>query len=255
MFLIVDSDTDAALVLTAALEATRLSCSTAVSGHEALAQVCASAPQAIFVDLSLPDMSGLDLLGLLKRDPQLRHIPVHATSNGPPSRLALLRGAAGCLEKPISPHQLAKAIKTCERYASARKRRVLVIGGNDSRRASVEQILGGQNAELVGADTAQQGLHALLSTQTFDCVTLDPSLPDFDGFSLLAKLYKSGKQMPAVVVYSGAILSDEEFVRIEAYADRLTVKCANTAAALREEVSLFLHTPSPQLEQPLPRVG
>ena len=46
-------------------------------------------PDAITLDIGLPDMDGYALLDLLKRNPETRHIPVHVISADEQNRLGL----------------------------------------------------------------------------------------------------------------------------------------------------------------------
>ena len=52
-------------------------------------------PNAIVMDVGLPDHSGLTVLDQLKRDDATRHIPVHVVSAADHSQTALSLGAVG----------------------------------------------------------------------------------------------------------------------------------------------------------------
>ena len=56
-------------------------------------------PDAITLDIGLPDMDGYALLDLLKRNPETRHIPVHVISADEQNRLGLSIGAYRLLGK------------------------------------------------------------------------------------------------------------------------------------------------------------
>jgi CheY-like chemotaxis protein len=58
-------------------------------------------PDAITLDIGLPDMDGFALLDLLKRNPETRHIPVHVISADEQDRLGLSIGAYGYSGKPV----------------------------------------------------------------------------------------------------------------------------------------------------------
>ena len=58
-------------------------------------------PDAITLDIGLPDMDGYALLDLLKRNPETRHIPVHVISADEQNRLGLSIGAYGYSGKPV----------------------------------------------------------------------------------------------------------------------------------------------------------
>src|SRR5262249_13052975 len=63
------------------------------TASDALAAVSTYRPKAILLDMNLPDYSGLGVLDQLKRNPQMRHIPVHVVSVTDYSQEALAMGA------------------------------------------------------------------------------------------------------------------------------------------------------------------
>jgi CheY-like chemotaxis protein len=69
---------------------------------------------AIITDLQMPRMSGMDLLGRLKSDPGLRHIPVLIISGDSDPRLparSLSSGAHAYFTKPYSPMQVRQTLE------------------------------------------------------------------------------------------------------------------------------------------------
>ena len=72
-------------------------------------------PNLIIMDILMPNVSGLDLIAAIKRDPVLRPIPVLAVTayagKGDEERIRLA-GAEGYLAKPISIGPFMAAIKT-----------------------------------------------------------------------------------------------------------------------------------------------
>jgi len=73
----------------------------------------------ILLDLNMPRMSGLELLLALKRDSDLREIPVVVlTASDEPSdvRASFARGAAGYVVKPTSFEDFSDAIGAIDHY-------------------------------------------------------------------------------------------------------------------------------------------
>ena len=76
-------------------------------------------PGVILMDLSMPRMSGLELLLTLKTDPHLREIPVvvlTASDEHQDVKTAFTRGAAGYIVKPVTFEKFAKALSTMHMY-------------------------------------------------------------------------------------------------------------------------------------------
>ncbi len=88
-----------------------------ISTHEsehALDMIAARQPHVLLLDLSMPRVSGMDILAALRDNPQLQHIPVIVlTSNTDAStRLrALGLGAMDFLAKPVDPSELGLRLR------------------------------------------------------------------------------------------------------------------------------------------------
>ena len=84
------------------------------SGEEALAQVSATPPDLIVLDLMLPGVDGLEVCRILKRDPHTAAIPVvMLTARGEEADIVagLELGADDYLTKPFSPRVLRARIR------------------------------------------------------------------------------------------------------------------------------------------------
>lgn len=101
--LVIDDDHASRYVLRRWLD-DRFGVEEATGGHDGLAQAAASHPDAIFLDVVMPDLSGFEVLERLKASPVTRGIPVivySAQTLGANDR-ARLRGAAAILRKSTS---------------------------------------------------------------------------------------------------------------------------------------------------------
>lgn len=112
--LVVDDDDDIREVASLALSVVGgLEVSTASTGHEAVASAVARRPDAILLDVMMPDVDGPGTIRLLHRDPQTQDIPVILlTAKLQPqdrSRLDGL-GVAGVIAKPFDPMTLASQV-------------------------------------------------------------------------------------------------------------------------------------------------
>src|SRR5690606_3712481 len=80
LILAVEDDVRFAAVLVDLAHDLGFDCVVAPSGAEALRLARELRPSGILLDVGLPDQSGLSVLERLKRDPAIRHIPVHMVS-------------------------------------------------------------------------------------------------------------------------------------------------------------------------------
>jgi two-component system phosphate regulon response regulator PhoB len=82
------------------------------NGAEALAMVKGWLPDLFLLDISMPNMSGIELLKRLKSDPQTRKTPVIFLS-GQCVRNGEKHGANHVIAKPFSPLELEALVRDC----------------------------------------------------------------------------------------------------------------------------------------------
>jgi len=77
------------------------------SGRDALEQIKQKAPDVILLDLSLPDMNGLDVIKLVRRNEKTSRIPILAMSASPiDEKKCLEMGCNDFILKPFSVSSL-----------------------------------------------------------------------------------------------------------------------------------------------------
>ncbi|HET6553136.1 MAG TPA: response regulator [Dyella sp.] len=239
--LVIEDDENFAQILRDLAREMHFRCLVATSAQEALRLAREQRPQAIVLDIALPDQSGLSVLDILKRDIRTRHIPIHVVSASDHSHAALTMGAVGYLLKPVKRQQLTDALNKLEAKLSQDVRRVLVVEDDDVQRDAVRKLLASAGVQTVGAGTAAECLD-YLKDETFDCMVLDLSLPDASGFSLLETLSEEGVYaFPPVIVYTGHDISAAEEERLRHYSKSIIIKGAKSPERLLDEVTLFLH--------------
>ncbi|MDZ7588102.1 MAG: response regulator [Parasphingorhabdus sp.] len=83
-------------------------------GREVLDKARNFVPNLIVMDIQLPHVSGLDLIEAIKKDPQLKIIPILAVTayagKGDEDRI-LSAGAEGYVSKPISVAKFIEAVQ------------------------------------------------------------------------------------------------------------------------------------------------
>jgi signal transduction histidine kinase/DNA-binding response OmpR family regulator/CHASE3 domain sensor protein len=246
--LIVEDDERFAAILRDLARELGFQCIVVHSGADALLAARTLEPNAIVLDMQLPDHSGLGVLDQLKRDSRTRHIPVHVASVADFSHEALELGAVGYALKPVKREELVEAFKRLEEKFSQSLHRVLIVEDDQRQRDSVEKLLANDDVRITGVATAAEAL-AQLQTATFDCMVLDLSLPDVSGYELLEKMASQDDvSFPPVIVYTGRALAREEEQRLRRFSRSIIIKDARSPERLLDEVTLFLH----QVESSLP---
>jgi len=113
--LIVDDDEHLLYLLTCAFEDEDYELRLAPGGQEALDRVCEEQPDLILLDLSMPFVSGYDVLRALKRDGKTKEIPVIIITSRDLERDILdgfELGASDYITKPFSLAHLIARVKT-----------------------------------------------------------------------------------------------------------------------------------------------
>ena len=246
--LVIEDDERFAGILADLAREMSFDCLLAHTASDGLAMAAKHTPNAIVLDINLPDFSGLGVLDQLKRNPATRHIPVHVVSVADYAQEAMGRGAIGYALKPVKRDELVHALQRLEAKFTQNLRRVLVVEDDDRQRESVRQLLARNDVEIILAATAAAALEQLREV-TFDCVVMDLNLPDMSGYELLRQMTEQDSvSFPPVIVYTGRALSRDEEQNLRRFSKSIIIKDARSPERLLDEVTLFLH----QVEAELP---
>ncbi|ODT56836.1 hybrid sensor histidine kinase/response regulator [bacterium SCN 62-11] len=211
------------------------------SAEEAVVMARELQPDAVSLDIYLPDADGWTVLDRLKADPKTRHIPVIIISGQDERLRGLQRGALAHLIKPIGREQLRQCFQRLADFLKMRVRRVLVCEDQPVERENITQMLSKGDVEVVAVESGAAALEALQS-QPFECMVLDLKLPDISGFEVLQELQtqENLKNIP-VIVYTGRELNKKEATRLKKLAQSVVVKGGDSMNQLVQEASVYLH--------------
>src|SRR5262249_17926409 len=207
-------------------------------------------PDAVTLDIRLPDRDGWTVLDRLKHDPKTSHIPVHIITVDDrevrPRKLAALTYQ----RNTASRQPLAAGFNRIVEFSQRKARRLLVVENDDARRRSVVELIGDGDVQTTAVATGEEAL-AELRNQQFDCMALDLKLPDISGLEIIETIQREmGLLELPIIAYDGKDLSEEERARLRTAAGAMVVKEANSPESLLAEASLFLHRPETGLPEP-----
>ncbi|GIV87321.1 MAG: histidine kinase [Chloroflexus sp.] len=188
-------------------------------GKGAVEQVQALRPDLILLDVQMPDRSGWEILADLRRDPDLRQIPVIIVSVVDEPERGLAAGAAAYLVKPINRLMLRRALsqitvaKTTSSTAPRRtlSRRILLAEDNEVNRVTLSDYLVAQGYEVRVACHGQEALQ-IAAEWCPDLIIMDIQMPGLDGLEAIQRLRADAifATTPIIAVTALAMPGDRE---------------------------------------------
>lgn len=115
--LIVDDEVQIRRLLRVTLEANGYRVSEAASGKEGLAEAAQGRPDAIILDLGLPDMDGVTVLERLREWSKVPVLVLSVRDSEDDKVQALDRGADDFINKPFSTAELLARLRVAQRHA------------------------------------------------------------------------------------------------------------------------------------------
>ncbi|HEX4647137.1 MAG TPA: response regulator, partial [Verrucomicrobiae bacterium] len=213
----------------------------AANGQTALNLARELKPDAITLDVHLPDVDGWKVLDRLKADLATRHIPVHVITVDEPNTNIQGKTALARMTKSEGKETLGQAFDELKDFTARPVKELLVVEDDEIQRTNITELIGNGDVHTTVAGSGREALE-VLNSRKVDCVVLDLGLPDMSGMDLLEQIRKdpaSGK-VP-VIVYTARDLLQEEKARLEGLAGSIVVKDARSPERLLDQASLFLH--------------
>ncbi|MBD1823206.1 response regulator [Cyanobacteria bacterium FACHB-DQ100] len=250
VLLIIEDDVNFVKILTDIARRQGFKVLAALRSQSGLALAQQFKPRAILLDLHLPDMDGWAVLDRLKRDPELRHIPVHILSSDDQRQRGLQLGAIAYLQKPVSSDDLTQLFGEIQSFIDRRVKNLLIIEDDTVQAQSIIDLIGNGDVNSIAAYTAKDALSTLHSQQ-IDCVVMDLGLPDMSGFDLIEQIKQDDalSKIP-IIIYTGKELTRPEETQLKRLAETIIIKDVRSPERLLDETALFLHRVQANLPQP-----
>jgi HAMP domain-containing protein/signal transduction histidine kinase/DNA-binding response OmpR family regulator len=214
-------------------------------GAAALAMSREYKPNALTLDIFLPDIDGWRVLERLKNDVEIRHIPVCVISTEEAAERALNSGAMGFVAKPIKTRDTVdKLVESLAEYVGRERKSVLVVEPDAARRDRVAEYLKADDVRLTVVADAEETVTAIRKDRV-DCLVVPPHLPGLTPAALAEALpgTMTGPAiypLPVVVYGDGDVLHDEAG-GWKAFGETFTVRQVHSPERLLDQCTLFLH--------------
>jgi signal transduction histidine kinase/DNA-binding response OmpR family regulator/HAMP domain-containing protein len=229
------------------------------SGEEGLYLARKYQPDAITLDLILPDMEGWDVAERLKADPMSNNIPVHVISIRDHPLRDSRHGVASYTAKPSDVDTLAQVFARITQRMSRPIRALLVIENDLAKRQAIIEALQSEEVTLDAVGSAGEAL-ATLHKRSYQGIVLDLDLPDMDGIALLQQI-RDDVSLAAIptVIYTARTLDAEAEqqlrlldVAVVAAGERSLDRLRQEAAQFLQQVKSDLQDSQPVAQQPIP---
>jgi CheY-like chemotaxis protein len=112
--IVVEDEADAAEMFAEMMRVSGFRVLKATSSAPAMSMIAREKPDAVILDIMMPDISGLEVLRFMRRDPTLSHIPVvvvSAKSMPADIKTGIEAGASIYLTKPVGFLDLKEAVE------------------------------------------------------------------------------------------------------------------------------------------------
>ncbi|MDY6993630.1 MAG: response regulator [Pseudomonadota bacterium] len=223
IILVIDDDRIVRELLKDYLTRSGYAVAVAASGEEGLKLAKKLRPDAILLDVRMPDMDGWRVLSTLKSDPLLWDTPIIMISVEEQSDMSYAFGATDYLVKPVGREQLANLL---EKYhiGDDSQGLVMVIDDDTITRELMANRLKNEGWRVFKAENGKVALEHLDDKKPA-LILLDLLMPEMDGFEFLVHLRQNEKwrEIP-VVVLTATNLSLEDQARLHGYVETIFQK-------------------------------
>jgi signal transduction histidine kinase/CheY-like chemotaxis protein len=178
-------------------------------GAEALDILRKTPPDIVTLDVMMPKVDGWSVLGTMKSDPSLDHIPVIMITIVDDRNLGYSLGASEFMTKPIDRSRLLALV---QRFAGHEAQaRVLIVDDDPDVRDVVRSTLENSGLKTFQAVNGRAAIDWLQNHPAPSLILLDLMMPEMDGFEFLNRIRDDDKLVDVpVVVLSAKELTAEE---------------------------------------------
>ena len=202
--------------------------------------------KGILLDLTLPDMDGVDVLKELKSNSKTRHIPVHIISSKDKNNETLELGAIGYLQKPVFDGDIDNVIASIDNFQEKQIKDLLIVEDDKVHRDALIELVG-VGVNIKGVKTASEAISEV-KKEKYDTVVVDLGLMDGSGYEVCEFIKNTHPNLP-IIIYTGRDLDQEDKIKLQEYSNSIIIKTANSNERILNEINLFLHRDEQEKEE------
>jgi PAS domain S-box-containing protein len=237
LILVVDDEGPARELLVSYLEPAGYHAETAVTAAEAIEKAKQLRPEAITLDILMPNANGFEILLSLKQAPETADIPIIIVSIVDQQKVGFALGAADYLVKPVNRQVLLKTIRKYTKPQPADESTILLVDDDPVTLDLLEATLRSAGYRIYSAASGKSAL-SFLSSTVVDGILLDLLMPEMDGFEVLRNVKQDFRlQHIPIFVLTGKTLTTSDL------------------SLLRRQAEAFFHKDSPWREELITALG
>ncbi len=208
--LVIDDDPDAAYLLQENLSQNEFTVIGAPDGQAGLQMARDGQPDAILLDVLMPETDGWQVLNDLKMDAATVEIPVILLTIVDKKALGFKLGAAAYLLKPLDPTVVLETLRRVIGEKGHPHKHILIVDDDPHVVEMLRQTLPESDFELTCVEDGEAGLQAVEARHP-DVILLDLIMPKLDGFGVIERMRANPelRDIPIIVI-SVKELSAEE---------------------------------------------
>jgi CheY-like chemotaxis protein len=239
--LVIDDDPDAIYLLQESIDPNEFKVVGSRNGHDGLRFAREQRPDAILLDILMPEVDGWQVLNDLKEDPATDDIPVILLTIVDKKALGFRLGAAAYLLKPLDPVVVLEALRRVIGEKGHPPKHVLVVDDDPTVAEMLAQILAAPEFALESAADGEEGLR-VISARRPDIILLDLMMPKLDGFGVIERLRAdpATRDIPIIVI-SAKDLTEPESRKLRESVAFVMKKQGFDGQKLMEELNSALH--------------
>ena len=237
-YLIIDDDKPFAEVVYDEIKESGSSALIALDGASGLELIKQYNIKGIMLDLTLPDMDGVDILKVLKSNNETRHIPVHIISSKDKDTHTLELGAIGYLQKPVVDGDIDEVISSINHFQEKKIKDLLIVEDDKVHREALIELVG-EGVNIKGVQNASQAINEV-KKEIYDTVVVDLGLIEGSGYEVCEYIKNTHPELP-IIIYTGRDLTNDDKAKLLEYSNSIIIKTANSNERILNEINLFLH--------------
>lgn len=245
-YLIIDDDKMFSEVVYEEVKKNGNNCLIALSATSGLELIKKYNIKGIMLDLTLPDMDGIDVLKELKSNKQTSHIPVHIISSKDKDNQTLKLGAIGYLQKPVYDGDINNIINSIDSFQEKEIKDLLIVEDNQVQREALIELIG-EGVNITGVKSAQEAINEV-KKEKYDTVVIDLGLMEGSGYEVCEYIKNSYPKLP-IIIYTGKELNADDKIKLQKYSNSIIIKTVNSNERILNEINLFLHRDSKENQE------